>query len=259
MARNSLGPRRHRVEALPPPSRDAVPSFSISDGTTSVRESGAAMVVFSGAGVPFGLVIALVSLAVVACNRTPPEPAPTQSPTLASAVKTTPEPASAKSAGAPSRCISPMAPAAPALPKAAEGSRCPPDPEPNEKMPTAEVAFPETPGTPKVEAELAKSAHDVERGLMFRRTMKEDHGMLFKLDGRREHTFWMHNTCLPLDMMFIDEDGVIVGIVEGAEPLTDTTRSVGCPSLYVLEMNAGWSRKRGVVPGQKITIPSSAR
>jgi uncharacterized membrane protein (UPF0127 family) len=60
-------------------------------------------------------------------------------------------------------------------------------------------------------------------------------------------------------MMFIDDDGVIVGIVEGAAPLTDTARSVGCPSVFVLEMNGGWSRKRGVAPGQKITIPFSAR
>lgn len=123
----------------------------------------------------------------------------------------------------------------------------------------SEVTFPETPGTPRVEVEIAKNPHDVERGLMFRRSMSDDRGMLFTLDGRREHTFWMHNTCISLDMLFIDEDGLIVGIVEGAAPLTDTTRTVGCPSLFVLEVNGGWTRKRGVTPGQKITIPAAAR
>ncbi len=124
-------------------------------------------------------------------------------------------------------------------------------------MPTGQVGFPETPAVGAVEVELAKNPHDVERGLMYRRTMADTHGMLFKLDGRREHTFWMHNTCIPLDMMFIDDDGVIVGIVEGAAPLTDTTRSVGCPSSLVLEVNGGWARKHGIKPGQKVTLPAS--
>lgn len=126
-------------------------------------------------------------------------------------------------------------------------------------MPTADVTFEDAPSTPRITVELAKNPHDVERGLMYRRSMADDHGMLFHLDGRRDHTFWMHNTCIPLDMLFIDDDGVIVGIVEGAAPLTDTTRSVGCPSVFVLEVNGGWTRKRGVKPGQKIGIPFAAR
>ena len=126
-------------------------------------------------------------------------------------------------------------------------------------MAMAEVTFPDAPGQPRVEVELAKTTDDVEKGLMFRRSMADDHGMLFKLDGRRDHTFWMHNTCIPLDMLFLDDDGVIVGIVEGAEPITDTARSVGCPSVFVLEVNGGFTRKRGIKPGQKITIPFAAR
>jgi uncharacterized membrane protein (UPF0127 family) len=126
-------------------------------------------------------------------------------------------------------------------------------------MPISEVTFPDAPSSLRVEVELAKTPHDIERGLMYRRSMADDRGMLFTLDGRRDHTFWMHNTCIPLDMLFIDDDGVIVGIAEGAAPLTDTTRSVGCPSVFVLEVNAGWARKRGVKPGQKITIPFAAR
>lgn len=94
---------------------------------------------------------------------------------------------------------------------------------------------------------------------MYRRSMPEDHGMLFRLEERREHVFWMHNTCIPLDMMFVEDDGTIVGIVEDAEPLTDSSRTVGKPSSWVLEVNGGWSQRHGVRAGQKLEIPREAR
>jgi len=194
-----------------------------------------------------------VMFAAVSCSRTPPEPSPTPISTDVAPRKTGAQTTTT------SRCISKVPQAAPVIPPAAEAARCPVDPEPNTKMPTAEVTFPDAPSTPRIEVELAKTPPDVEKGLMYRRSMGDDRGMLFKLDGRRDHTFWMHNTCIALDMLFVDDDGVIVGIVEGAAPLTDTTRSVGCPSVFVLEVNGGWTRKRGVVPGQKITIPFAAR
>lgn len=145
------------------------------------------------------------------------------------------------------------------MPPPASAAACPPDPEGIPKLKTAQVAFPEAKENPKVEVELVSTEREIQRGLMYRRTMPEDHGMLFKMDERREHTFWMHNTCLPLDMLFVDDDGMIVGIVEGATPLTDTTRTVGCPSSWVLEVNAGWCRRHGVRAGQKMGIPSAAR
>jgi hypothetical protein len=120
------------------------------------------------------------------------------------------------------------------------------------------VAFPDASGV-SVEAELVSSAHDTERGLMYRKSMPEEHGMLFDLRVREEHPFWMHNTCIPLDLLYIDEDGVIVGILENAPTLNDAPRTVGCPSRYVLEMNAGWSRKHGVKAAQHMTIPPEAR
>jgi uncharacterized protein len=191
------------------------------------------------------------------CSRTPPEPAPTA--TVGESTPRTAPSVSGAQTTTTSRCIAKLPASAPPIPPPADASKCPPDPEPNQKLPVAEVTFPDAPNAPRVEVELAKTPDHVERGLMFRRSMPDDHGMLFKLDGRREHTFWMHNTCIPLDMMFIDDDGVIVGVVEGAAPLTDTTRSVGCPSVFVLEVNGGFTRKHGVAPGQKITIPFAAR
>jgi uncharacterized membrane protein (UPF0127 family) len=224
---------------------------------------------------------ASVSLASVACSRTPPEPAPLSStsgagygdkdkPSRPSSVPppvgTEPAPSAAAvsasagpGASAAGRCITPTPASAPPIPPPATAAACPPDPEGIPKSPIAQVAFPEAPGNPKVEVEIAKTEHDIQRGLMYRRTMGEEHGMLFHLDERRDHTFWMHNTCMSLDMLFVDDDGMVVGIVEGATPLTDTTRSVGCPSSWVLEVNAGWCRRHGVRAGQKMGIPPAAR
>jgi uncharacterized membrane protein (UPF0127 family) len=207
------------------------------------------------------LVLATVA---AACSRTPPEPDPASASNDSAVATTNPRAAIAApaSASAPRRCITKLSEAAPRIPAAALEGRCPADPEPNLSWATAEVVFPEARGTAgdlKVRAELAKSPHEVERGLMYRRSMADDRGMLFKLEGRTDHQFWMHNTCIALDMLFIDDDGVIVGIVEGAEPLTDTVRSVGCPSLFVLETSAGWSRKHGVAPGQKVALPPAIR
>ena len=215
----------------------------------------------------------LLLLVSAACSRTPPEPAPpstiNSSPPLAASSgasadpSPTPTPAAAPIAPAaavkPARCIAPLAADAPAIPPVASVAVCPKDPDGIPKAGTGVVTFPDAPSTPKVDVELAVSEKEITRGLMYRRSMPEEHGMLFRLDERREHTFWMHNTCMPLDMLFVDDDGIVVGIVESATPLTDTTRSVGCPSSWVLEVNAGWCRRHGVKAGQKMGIPALAR
>lgn len=203
---------------------------------------------------------------LVACSRTPPEPEPAPPvsvppmPTVrpnAAAVSATPPPPAVPS----NRCIAKWPDAAPRIPPNATGAACPPDPGAG-PMPTDEITFLDAAtdgGSLKITAEIAKTPNDVERGLMYRRSMGDDHGMFFKLGRRIDHTFWMHNTCIALDMMFVDTDGTIVGIVEGAAPLTDSIRSCGCESSYVLEVNGGWSRKHGVKPGQRITVPFGAQ
>lgn len=147
----------------------------------------------------------------------------------------------------------------PPIPASASPPACPADPEPNLKLPEAQVTFPDSADKLKVDVELAMNDHDIQRGLMYRRSMPSSRGMFFKLDERRDHTFWMHNTCIPLDMMFVDDDGMIVGIVESAVPLDESSRKVGCASSYVLEVNAGWSRKHGVAPGQRLGIPKAGK
>ena len=103
-----------------------------------------------------------------------------------------------------------------------------------------------------VKVEVVGSPHAIQQGLMYRQYMPPDQGMLFLMGETKEHTFWMHNTLIPLDMMFITKDFEIAGIVENATPQTDDIRTVGKESFYVLEVNGGWSKTNGVVAGTKV-------
>ena len=76
--------------------------------------------------------------------------------------------------------------------------------------------------------------------------------MLFLMGQDKQWTFWMHNTLIPLDMIFIKKDMTIAGIVQNAEPKTDTLRKVDGPSLYVLEVNGGWAKSHAVSAGAKV-------
>lgn len=105
-------------------------------------------------------------------------------------------------------------------------------------------------------AEHALTEQAKERGLMYRTEMPEDGGMLFTWDDERPRRFWMRNTCLPLDMLFIDAKGTIVSILEQVPTLNTLPRPSGCPARHVLEVNAGWARSHGVRPGQKVQIGS---
>ncbi len=90
---------------------------------------------------------------------------------------------------------------------------------------------------------------------MFRTSMQPDHGMFFDLGERSVHQFWMHDTCIPLDMIFLDEDGFVVGVLENVPTLNEQPRGVPCASSYVLETNAGWARRVGVKAGMWARLP----
>jgi uncharacterized protein len=103
--------------------------------------------------------------------------------------------------------------------------------------------------------ELALTAEEHARGLMYRRSLAPDAGMLFVFDGPRPQAFWMQNTFIPLDMVFIGEDRRIVGIVENAEPLTTMPRRVEGDSQYVLEIGGGLAARLGIRAGQRVELP----
>jgi uncharacterized membrane protein (UPF0127 family) len=121
-------------------------------------------------------------------------------------------------------------------------------------MPEGRVTFLEAPSTPTIPVELAVEPAHREHGLMYRTDLGSDAGMLFSWKDSEQRSFWMHNTCLPLDMLFLGRDGTIVGILEQVPPMNDEVRTVPCPAAHVLEVNAGWSRAHGVRPGQKVRI-----
>lgn len=102
--------------------------------------------------------------------------------------------------------------------------------------------------------ELAESDPTRARGLMYRTALEQDQGMLFVFPDEQRRSFWMKNTCIPLDMLFIDRSGTIVGIVENVPTLNRVPRGVPCPAAYVLEVNAGWTREQGVFAGQRLEI-----
>jgi len=116
-------------------------------------------------------------------------------------------------------------------------------------MPQPAVRF-ETPRGPwVVRVELARNDEQRTRGLMFRRELPQDQGMLFVFDETSEHSFWMHNTLIPLDLIFLAEDRRVVGVVANAAPQTDTQRTVKKPSRYVVEVSGGEAAAHGIAPG----------
>jgi uncharacterized membrane protein (UPF0127 family) len=112
----------------------------------------------------------------------------------------------------------------------------------------------EPPGHPPAEVtvEIARTPRQIQRGLMYREHMPPDRGMLFLMGEERIQSFWMHNTLIPLDMIFIGRDMTVAGVVANAEPLTDTPRRVDRPSFYVLEVNTGWAAAHHVEAGTPV-------
>jgi len=100
--------------------------------------------------------------------------------------------------------------------------------------------------------ELADDDAERSTGLMHRGQMNDDHGMLFDFQTPRRVAFWMRNTFIPLDMIFIKSDGEIVSIFENVPPLNDNTVGPERPVRAVLELNAGTSKKLGLKVGDMV-------
>ena len=99
--------------------------------------------------------------------------------------------------------------------------------------------------------EVAHTDPDRMQGLMHRRMLPENRGMLFVFPNIAYHGMWMMNTYIPLSVAFIDNDGIIINIAD-MQPHTRDSHNATRPARYALEMNLGWFRKRGIGPGMKI-------
>jgi uncharacterized membrane protein (UPF0127 family) len=204
--------------------------------------------------------VALAPLGCGGCERRVEEPLPDVHPLHAPAPTQDAAPAPP---GKPwgSRCVRETPKIARRTTPKSPDPACPKDTEKPPVLRSGKVTFPAGAGADggagnatTVTVEIAEKDKDRQRGLMYRTSMADDRGMIFWFEEKSDHAFWMHNTCIPLDMLYLDEDGLIVGIEENTPTLSDDTFDVGCSSKYVLELNAGWTRAHGVKPGQKVRI-----
>ncbi len=118
---------------------------------------------------------------------------------------------------------------------------------PQPKLQTVEL----TAGMHVIHTELAVTPAQQQVGMMFRRGMGGNDGMLFVNDDLGVRCFWMHNTLIPLSIAFLAEDGTIVNIADMA-PRTDDSHCSAKPVRYALEVPQGWFAKRGLKPGLKL-------
>jgi uncharacterized protein len=100
--------------------------------------------------------------------------------------------------------------------------------------------------------ELARTRSQMERGLMFREQLAADHGMLFLYDSDRAVAFWMKNTLIPLDLLFIGSDGTILQIAKRAVPLSTAVIAAQMPVRAVLEVNGGTADRLGIAVGDRV-------
>jgi hypothetical protein len=103
--------------------------------------------------------------------------------------------------------------------------------------------------------EIADTDASREKGLMFRKELPEGQGMLFDFKQDGPVGFWMKNTYIPLDMIFIRGDGRILRIAENTEPLSTRIIPSGAPVRAVLELIGGSARKYGIAPGDRVASP----
>ncbi|WP_236024296.1 DUF192 domain-containing protein [Comamonas suwonensis] len=109
-----------------------------------------------------------------------------------------------------------------------------------------------TAGMYRIDTQLAQTPQQREIGLMFRKEMPQQEGMLFIFDVPGVQCFWMRNTLLPLTAAFVADDGTIVNLAD-MKPMSDDSHCSAKPVRYVLEMNQGWFAKRGIKAGAKLS------
>jgi uncharacterized protein len=102
-----------------------------------------------------------------------------------------------------------------------------------------------------IRAEVAADYSTRGRGLMYRKSLAPNSGMLFIFDGAEIHCMWMKDTYVPLSVAFLDTQGAIINIAD-MQPQSEQTHCAARPAAYALEMTQGWFAERGVKPGAKL-------
>ena len=105
--------------------------------------------------------------------------------------------------------------------------------------------------------EIADNDYETQTGLMHRKSMLGNNAMLFIFPDMRSRSFYMKNTYIPLDIIYLDSDNTIVSIQENAKPLDETSLPSNAPALYVLEINGGLSQQWSITAGDRIEFTKS--
>jgi len=116
-----------------------------------------------------------------------------------------------------------------------------------QQLPTLDL----TAGMHRIHAEVAADMSSRMTGLMHRKSMAQNDGMVFVFEESAPQCMWMKNTLIPLSVAFIDDAGVIINIAD-MKPQTEDSHCATRPARYALEMNKGWFAQRGVKPGTKL-------
>jgi uncharacterized protein len=124
-----------------------------------------------------------------------------------------------------------------------------------QRFATSELTIVGKTGPHRFTVEVAETPAQMEQGLMFRRTLADNAGMLFDFKQPTMATMWMRNTLIPLDMLFVDAQGRIVNIHERAVPKSDDVIAAAAPVRYVIELNGGTAARLGIAPGDKVESP----
>ena len=117
---------------------------------------------------------------------------------------------------------------------------------------TGRLALETSPSETEVQIEIADDRFEITRGLMCRDHMEDGWGMLFLMERARQQSFWMKNTLIALDIIFIDEEWAVLGVSANAQPQTLSSRSVRGISKYVLELKAGAAAEAGIQAGTRV-------
>jgi uncharacterized membrane protein (UPF0127 family) len=130
---------------------------------------------------------------------------------------------------------------------------------PQTGLPVETITIDTKAGPHPFQVEIAADDQSRETGLMFRKSMAPDAGMLFDFHEPQEVSFWMENTILPLDMLFVRANGTIARIKENATPYSRENIPSGEPVQYVIELNAGRAKALGIQQGGHVHIPRSGQ